>query len=79
MAQKGSSVVLYRDRELRTFQFTSVTEWSGGLYVSPSQPGSRSGSLIAQTWAALVHTGESGASNPAPHARMHPRVEEECF
>jgi len=60
MAQKGSSVVLYRDRELRTFQFTSVTEWSGGLYVSPSQPGSRSGSLIAQTWAALVHTGEAG-------------------
>jgi len=60
MAQKGSSVVLYRDHRLRSFQFTSVTEWTGGLYISPSQPGSRSGSLIAQTWAALVHMGEAG-------------------
>lgn len=37
-----------------------MTDWSGGLYVSPSQPGSRSGGLIAQTWASLMHIGEEG-------------------
>jgi sphinganine-1-phosphate aldolase len=52
--------VLYRTHELRTYQFTCVTEWTGGLYASPSQPGSRSGSLIAQTWAALVSVGMDG-------------------
>ena len=35
-------------------------DWSGGLYISPSQAGSRSGGLIAQTWAALVHMGRRG-------------------
>ena len=35
-------------------------DWSGGLYISPSQAGSRSGGLIAQTWAALMHVGRQG-------------------
>ena len=43
LAPKGSSVVLYRSAELRKHQFVAVTEWSGGLYVSPSVAGSRSG------------------------------------
>ena len=48
---KGSSVVLCSS-ELRKFQYTSVMDWTGGLYISPC--GSRSGGLISQTWAALV-------------------------
>ena len=60
LAQKGSSVLLYRSAALRRYQFTAVSDWSGGLYVSPSQAGSRSGGLVAQTWAALVHTGMGG-------------------
>jgi len=59
-AQKGSSVLLYRTRELRKFQFTAVSSWSGGLYISPSQAGSRSGGLIAQTWAAMMYFGRRG-------------------
>lgn len=59
-AQKGSSVILYSSKELRKFQYTSVMDWTGGLYISPSQPGSRSGGLISQTWAALVHMGVDG-------------------
>ena len=35
-AAKGSSVVLYRDRELRQFQYYTVTDWPGGLYLSPT-------------------------------------------
>lgn len=60
LAQKGSSVVLYSSSVLRQYQYTAVMDWSGGLYISPSQAGSRSGGLIAQTWAALVHLGRQG-------------------
>ncbi|CAL6301916.1 unnamed protein product [Bathycoccus prasinos] len=42
-----------------------VTDWSGGLYISPSQPGSRSGGLIAQTWAALLYNGYNGYQSAA--------------
>ncbi len=54
LAQKGSSVLLYANARLRRYQFTAVTDWSGGLYVSPSAAGSRPGGLIAQTWASLM-------------------------
>lgn len=60
LAQKGSSVVLYCSPVIRQYQYTAVMDWSGGLYISPSQAGSRSGGLIAQTWAALVHVGRKG-------------------
>ena len=35
-AAKGTSVVLYRGKELRQFQFYTVTDWPGGLYLSPT-------------------------------------------
>lgn len=37
-----------------------VTDWSGGLYISPSMAGSRSGALIATAWASLLHLGREG-------------------
>ncbi|KAK9822584.1 hypothetical protein WJX74_007398 [Apatococcus lobatus] len=60
MAHKGTSVVLYSSRDIRKHQFTQITEWSGGLYISPGFAGSRSGALIATAWASLVHMGEEG-------------------
>jgi glutamate/tyrosine decarboxylase-like PLP-dependent enzyme len=45
-AHKGTSVVLYRSAELRHAQFTAVTDWSGGLYVSPGIAGSRRAPLL---------------------------------
>ncbi|KAL0698771.1 hypothetical protein Bca4012_054893 [Brassica carinata] len=41
-------------------QFVAVTEWSGGLYVSPTIAGSRPGSLVAGAWAAMMSLGEEG-------------------
>lgn len=38
----------------------AVTEWSGGLYVSPTVAGSRPGGLIAGAWAALMSLGQEG-------------------
>jgi len=59
-APKGTGVMLYRDRELRRRQYFAAPDWPGGLYASPGIAGSRSGGLIAATWAAMVTLGERG-------------------
>ncbi|MDY7232423.1 pyridoxal phosphate-dependent decarboxylase family protein [Hyalangium rubrum] len=59
-AAKGTSVVLYRGTELRSYQYFTATEWSGGIYFSPTFSGSRPGGLIAAAWATLVSMGEEG-------------------
>ena len=59
-AAKGTSVVLYRDAELRHCQYFTATEWPGGIYASPTFAGSRPGGLSAACWAALVSIGEEG-------------------
>lgn len=59
-APKGTSVVLYRSAQLRKYQYFCYPDWTGGLYVTPTIPGSRPGSVIAATWASLVSIGFSG-------------------
>ncbi len=59
-AFKGSSVVTFRHRALRNAQYFYVTDWSGGKYCSPGMEGSRSGGLLAATWAAMVSLGWEG-------------------
>ncbi len=57
-ALKGTSVLVYRSKELRKHQYYTVSDWPGGLYLSPGLAGSRSGGLIASTWASLVSVGK---------------------
>jgi sphinganine-1-phosphate aldolase len=64
-AAKGSSVVLYRGKELRHFQYYTVTDWPGGLYLSPTFAGSRPGALSATCWAAMVSIGQNGYTDAA--------------
>ena len=59
-ALKGTSVLCFADRALRNDQYFYLTDWSGGKYCSPGMDGSRSGGLLAATWAAMVHLGRSG-------------------
>lgn len=59
-AAKGTSVVMYRDKALRRYQYYTMTEWSGGLYFSPTFAGSRPGALSAACWASLISMGEKG-------------------
>jgi sphinganine-1-phosphate aldolase len=59
-AFKGSSVLTFRDQALRNAQYFYLTDWSGGKYCSPGIEGSRSGGLIAATWAAMVQLGREG-------------------
>ena len=57
---KGTSVVLYRDKSFRKYQYFITPEWKGGVYASNGLAGSRSGGLIAATWAAMVKYGRPG-------------------
>lgn len=59
-AAKGASVVVYRDMTYMKHQFFVATDWPGGIYASPSMPGTRPGGAIAAAWAALQGLGEAG-------------------
>ncbi|KAJ8023088.1 Sphingosine-1-phosphate lyase 1 [Holothuria leucospilota] len=59
-APKGSSVIMYKDKEIRNFQFFVAPNWSGGIYATPTMAGSRPGALIAGCWATLMKFGENG-------------------
>ena len=57
---KGTSVLLYRNPELRQYQYFTNPDWPGGIYFSPGLSGSRSGDVVAAAWAAMVSLGEKG-------------------
>ncbi|KAJ0408037.1 hypothetical protein P43SY_000241 [Pythium insidiosum] len=59
-AAKGTSVVLYRNKEIRRFQYFAYPDWTGGLYVTPTLAGSRPGALSAAAWASMIRLGHEG-------------------
>ncbi|GIY14232.1 sphingosine-1-phosphate lyase [Caerostris extrusa] len=59
-APKGTSVIMYKHKAYRHFQFSVTTDWPGGIYGTPNLSGSRSGGLIATCWASLLYHGEEG-------------------
>lgn len=61
-APKGSSIIMYRDPKLRACQYYVLTDWTGGMYGSPTLAGSRPGALMVGCWATLVYFGQEGYS-----------------
>lgn len=59
-AAKGASVILYKTHLLRRHQFYVHTDWSGGIYPSPTMMGTRPGGAIAAAWAIMNFLGEDG-------------------
>jgi sphinganine-1-phosphate aldolase len=57
---KGTSVLAWRDKTYRQYQYYMMPGWKGGAYGSPGMAGSRSGGLIAATWASMVSLGKKG-------------------
>lgn len=57
---KGTSTLLFRDKAVRNSQYFFRTDWTGGKYCSPGMDGSRSGGLLAATWASMVSLGREG-------------------
>ncbi len=62
---KGASTILYRKERVWKHQFSVYTDWSGGIYISPSMRGTRPGGAIAAAWAAMKHLGMNGYLNLA--------------
>ncbi|VDN58737.1 unnamed protein product [Dracunculus medinensis] len=71
-APKGSSVILYRDKNYLHYQYSCIPEWTGGIYATPTLAGdifilcnntlvfgSRCGMSIALAWATLLYFGRS--------------------
>ena len=54
---KGSSILLYRNEEYFKNQIYVQSSWNGGIYATPTIPGSRSGNNIVFTWAFLNYYG----------------------
>lgn len=60
-AAKGASALVYRNMSYMKHQFFVYTEWKGGgIYASPSFPGTRPGGPIAAAWATVKKLGEDG-------------------
>ncbi|KAJ2008562.1 Dihydrosphingosine phosphate lyase [Coemansia thaxteri] len=59
-APKGTSVVMYRNKQMRHYQYFTISTWPGGVYASPTIAGSRSGAVIAGCWAAMAKMGRDG-------------------
>ncbi|MFX0098469.1 MAG: pyridoxal phosphate-dependent decarboxylase family protein [Candidatus Hodarchaeota archaeon] len=57
---KPASTITYKSEKLRKYQFYVYSEWCGGIYGSPSMPGSRPGGAIAAAWASLMALGQNG-------------------
>ncbi len=64
-AAKGSSVILYKNSELRKNQYFVYLDWNGGIYASPSITGTRPGGTFASAWAVMNYLGEEGYMNMA--------------
>ncbi|KAK6459600.1 dihydrosphingosine-1-phosphate lyase [Scheffersomyces xylosifermentans] len=59
-APKGSSIIMYRNPQLRECQYYISTDWTGGMYGSSTLAGSRPGALMVGCWATLVNVGIAG-------------------
>ncbi|MDA8793864.1 aminotransferase class V-fold PLP-dependent enzyme [Bacteriovoracaceae bacterium] len=57
---KGVSTLVYRDIDLMAEQFFITTDWCGGLYASPSFPGTKGIAPMATAYAAIKHLGQKG-------------------
>jgi len=57
---KGSSLVLFESEELRSHAIFSSATWAGGIYMSQTLSGSKSGASVAITWATMRYIGYQG-------------------
>jgi len=62
---KGCSVLMFKTKALRDYQFFVCADWSGGLYATTSLAGARPGAMIAGNWAAMAKAGKKGFAKQA--------------
>lgn len=59
-SSKGASALVYKNMNYMKHQFFIAESWPGGIYASPSFPGTKSGAAVAAAWAAMMALGIDG-------------------
>jgi sphinganine-1-phosphate aldolase len=57
---KGSSVVLYKNKDIRKYQLYACADWTGYTIINNTIQSSKSGGPMAATWAVLNFIGDDG-------------------
>lgn len=66
---KGASVILYRDKRLRSYQTYTTDNWLGGAYGSSGVLGTKGGGPMAAAWAVMHYLGDAGYQRVTAAAR----------
>jgi len=56
---KGVSCLMFANPELRKFSYFTSAGWTGGVYVTPTLSGSRTGCISVGAWATILSMGRS--------------------
>jgi glutamate/tyrosine decarboxylase-like PLP-dependent enzyme len=67
---KGASVIMYANKQLRSFQGFFTDQWLGGVYASSGMLGTKSGGPIAAAWAVMHYLGDDGYLRLTRSARV---------
>ena len=78
-ALKGSSVLLFSHPSFKKHQHYVKTDWCGGIYATPTMLGSKSGAIIAATWASLLYIGKNEYIRIAKLIQLHINYIRETF
>lgn len=57
---KGTSIIMFKNKDLRYHSTYSLTTWPGGIYSTPTMAGSRAGVNVAMAWATMRSIGYNG-------------------
>ena len=68
---KGSSILLFRNKELLEHCYFIQSDWCGGIYATSNITGSRSGLNLALTWSILNYIGKDGFKKNAITIHNH--------
>jgi sphinganine-1-phosphate aldolase len=66
---KGASVIMHRNKRLRSYQTYVTDNWLGGLYGSSGVLGTKGGGSMAAAWAVMHHLGNDGYMRVTAAAR----------
>ena len=57
---KGASVIMHRNKQLRSYQTFVTDNWLGGMYGSSGVLGTKGGGAMAAAWAVMHYLGDDG-------------------
>jgi glutamate/tyrosine decarboxylase-like PLP-dependent enzyme len=66
---KGASVIMHRNKQLRSYQTYVTDKWLGGMYGSSGVLGTKGGGSMAAAWAVMHYLGDEGYKRVTAAAR----------